>query len=628
MPIITDEQMKEISDVLGEAYSRESDAIGDSETPGTMTFEINKLNSFIDGNTPYLGLLSGFAITAYSGNQLQVASGVVIYDSNAYSVASSIISVAKTFQYDFAAACHYGFVIGFNKDDLDANAISYKSTLSNTLTASTSTYVEIDDTALLSSVAAPFTLTIDGESIEIWSVNSSNQCLIAPHYNSGTVVNSHAIGVSVFINKPLIPQVFFGLPVSASYQSGGDPTTFEYYPPVSEEDYLLICRGLATNPNTVDTARTPSLVGGISGVEDLREFVDVPSTDLFSTLEKSNIKAASNAAYYAASALSNSQSCINVLNALKEFTNLETGYTFEQYWNNRPFVAKSNYLRGESFNGITRFEFSDSFKNMYYNTYNSELLSTMAIFRGDIYGGTQTYGSPPSSVTGTYETVTAAVDGNLSYGTWIYRVTAVTASGESSISTATPVAIPVAAGSFNKVVLSWSAVSGALYYNVYRMGMSGVNYVEYLITSPGTVLTNSYEDKGTTSGTAVNRGIVFSGKTLNVATQLQLYVPPVSGNFNLFEDGAGLNTSYTESTTIQNELVFQVYGVKSDLTVGGPHSITVPQGTSRSTKYAVGSASDLYIGVYDVTFAPGTTLNIQSGNIMWSPYDLVVVQNI
>lgn len=625
--VLTDERMKEFSDILGEAYTQEQDAIGDTDTPGTMAFEIDKLNKYVDGNIPNLGILSGFDATLYSINQLDISSGVVVYDGTQYNIDSVIVSIAKTFKYDYGNLYQYGFIIAFDKNDLNSNSISFKSKLKTSLSANVSTYIEIDDVDLLS-YTPPFILTIGGEEIEIWSINDSDQCLVAPHYNNGTVINNHTAGVSVFINKPLIPQVFFGLPVDIAYQSGGNPSTFSYYPPVSSDDYLLLYRGIATHPNTITTARTPMIVGGLSGVEDLREFIDVPTSNLFTSLEQSNIKAAASAAYYAASALSNGQSSITILNALKEFTTTETGYSFTNYWNDRPFVKRSNFIRGESFYGVTRFEFSDNFKNMYYDIYGSDVLSTFAIFRGDMYDDSQTYGSPPTNVTGTYEPVLSALNGNLSYGTWVYRVSAVTTSGESSVSQAIPVIIPSSAGVLNKVILSWDSVSGALYYNVYRMGMSGVNYVEYLITTPGSVITNTYDDIGDTSGTAVNRGILFTGKKINIPVRLQLYVPPIDGNFNIFESGADLNNAYTEDTTIQNDLIFTVYGIKSDLTIGGPHTVTVPKGTERSTKYDIGSINNLYIGVYDVTFATGTNLNIQSGKVMWSPYDLITIQNI
>lgn len=624
MAILTDERMKEISDILGEAYTKEKDAIGDINTPGTMAFEISKLSSYVDGNIAKVGILSGFTASLASGNELDITSGVVVYNAIQYSVEASTVSISKTFQYNYGSSYQYGFIIAFSKDDLDSDSVSFKSKLSSSLTANVSSYIEIDDPELLS-YTPPFLLTIDGEEIEIWSVNTNSQALITPNYNNGTVISNHSSGATVFISKPLIPQVFFGLPVSSTYQSGGNPLTFSYYPPVSEIDYIFLYRGLATNPNTITTPRTPVIVGGMSGVEDLREFIDVPTTDLFNSMEQANIKAASSAAYYAASALSNSQSSINVLTAIKEFTSVETGYSFTNYWNDRPFVKRSNFLRGESFYGITRLEFSDHFKNMYYNTYNSELLTTFAIFRGDIYNGQQTFGSPPTNIVGTYEPVLSAVNGNLSYGTWIYRVSTVSVSGESSVSQAVLVKIPSSAGSLNKVMLSWGAVTGALSYNIYRMGMSGVNYSEYKI---GNSATNSYTDFGNAVGTAVNRGILFTGKTINNATRLQLYVPPIEGQFNLFMGSPSINSSFLNDTNIQNDLVFQVYGIKSDLTIGGPHTVTVPQGTGRSIKYDVGSINDLYIGIYDVTFSPGVNLNIQGGSIMWSPYDLIVIQNI
>ncbi len=629
MALLTDEKMKEISDILGEAYVKEKDAIGDTNTPGTMAFEINKLIKYVDGEIAGFGILSGCEPTINTNSSIKVGDGVVVYNYNQYNFSSSIISIFKTFQYDFDSSCHYGFIIAFNKDNLNSAALSYRSKLSSGLTAGVSTYIEIDDRDLLESFSPPFFLTIDGEEVEIWSVNANNQALIAPHYNSGTIVSNHSSGVSVFVNKPLKPQIFFGLPVELAYQSGGNPETFDYYPPVSEEDYILICRGLATNPNTIDTPRTPEIVQIVPGtysMEDIREFIDVPTTDLFTSLEKSNIKTSANNAYYAAAALSNSQSTINVLHSLRDFTSAETGYSFSSYWNDRPFVARSNFLRGESFYGITRFEFSDNMKRMYREVYFSELLTTFCIFRGDIYSGQKTINTPPQNLKATYEPVLLVGNGNMSPGTWIYRVSAVLAGGETSPSQYATVNIPLSAGNLNKVILSWDPVPGAIYYNVYRMGMSSVNYIEYLITALGSVVTNSYEDIGNSNLSPINRGIFFTGKTIETAARLQLYIPPVEGNFNIFE--GGVNTSYTNDTTIQNELIFTIYGIKSDLTIGGPHTVTVPQGTVRSTKFEVGSSSDLYIGVYDATFTPGTSLNIQGGNIMWSPYDLAVIQNI
>jgi len=209
--VLTDERMKEFSDILGEAYAQEKDAIGDTDTPGSMAFEIDKLNKYIDGVIPNLGILSGFEITLHpmSVSQLDIASGIVVYNGTQYSIDSTTVDITKTFQYDYSASNQYGFIIAFNKNDLNSNSVSFKSKLSTSLTGGVSTYIEIDDVDLLS-YTPPFFITIDGEEIEIWSINSSDQCLIAPHYNSGKVVNNHNSGAPVFINKPLIPENFLG----------------------------------------------------------------------------------------------------------------------------------------------------------------------------------------------------------------------------------------------------------------------------------------------------------------------------------------------------------------------------------------------------------------------------------
>jgi len=624
MAIITDEQMKELSDIVGRAYIQEQDAIGDLNTPGSMMYENQKLINYTNGEAAENGILSGCAATAGT-NTITVADGVVVYDYNQYNFLSYVVSISKTFQYPFDGSYQYGFVVVFNRADLAATALSYRTKLTTSVVANTDIYLELDDVTLLSSYTPPFHITIGSEDILIWSIDTVNsRALIAPNYNNGAVVSSHSAGAITFVSKPLVPQIIFGLPVSATYQSGGDPSTFQYYPPISEVDYIIISRGLVTNPNTVDVPRTPSIVN----IEDMRTFIDVPAVDLFTSTEKVSIQTAANSVLYTLTSISTSGSSVAVINALREFSSVETGADFATYWNNRPFVSQSNFLRGESFNGITRFEFSDDFKDAHYRLYGQELLNTFSIFRGDIFGGTATFGSPPAGLSGTYASVVSYLQGNLSYGTWIYRVTAVTVSGETSPSQAVSVVIPASSGPLNRVDLTWTAVVGALYYHVYRMGMSGVNFLEHRLTTAGALITNSYSDFGNTSGLTVNRGVWFTGNRVVNPVQLQVYVPPTSGNLNLFIAGQGLNPSFTQDTTIQNEVVLTIYGIKSDNTIGTAQTVTVPRGTARSTKFAVGTLNDLYIGVYDVTIAPGVDLNMQAGAIMWSPYDLITVQNV
>jgi len=83
MAIITDEQMKELSDIIGRAYTQEQDAIGDLNTPGSMMYENQKLIDYTNGDVAENGILSGCAATAGS-NTITVANGVVVYNYSQY----------------------------------------------------------------------------------------------------------------------------------------------------------------------------------------------------------------------------------------------------------------------------------------------------------------------------------------------------------------------------------------------------------------------------------------------------------------------------------------------------------------------------------------------------------------
>jgi len=497
--------------------------------------------------------------------------------------------------------------------------------LGTALTSGVSTQVEVSDVTSLSGYTPPFFLQIGAENIEIYAVDGSGNALISPSYNGGTPTLSHGIGDTVYVNKPVTPRLLVGMPVPQAY-STDVATTFAYYPPVPSADYIPIARGIVRNPNTVSVARTPELFA----IEDLRVLVDVPDSANFTAQESQLINNALGMFKVAVSYQTGFGTPKDVLESLRTWSDQETQDTFPNYWNDRPFSPVETYLRGESFWGISRLEFGDDFKQLYYDSYSTELLTTLAIFRGDIFGGDQTYGSPPSNLSGTFSIQTNPVLGNLSYGRWTYRVTAVTASGESSPSSAVSIDILQSAGSLNSVILSWDAVSPApLYYHVYRIGSEAYRFIEHRLTAPGDVTGTTYTDTGNTLGTTVRRGLIMMGRTLSSPTRLVLYVPPMTGQFNDFMGGGSLTSTYTDADTVtQNEMVVTVYGIKDDGTIGGPHVVTIPKGTARSTKFSIGGQYDEYIGLSDVSVAPGSDLTLLAGSVSWSPYDLFTIQNV
>lgn len=625
MSVISDEQMKQLSDLIGQVYVKIRDAVGDTSTPGTATFESERLSRYAASLLPIEGLVSGFAASIpVDTSNMRIASGIVRYgDANSTSDVVEV-SIARTFQYAFDATCRYGVVAVLQRSELGQSAVAARTSLATALTGGASTQVELADPTMTADYSVPFFLQVGSENIEIYAVDSSNVCLISPSYNGGNPTQSHASGETVYVNKPVMPRIIVGMPVPQAY-STDVADTFAYYPPVPAADYISIARGIVRNPNTVSVARTPVLFA----IQDLRELVDVPATDNFTSAEAQSISNAVGMFKLAVNYQTGFGTPGDVLEALKTWSDQETQETFPNYWNDRPFAPVETYLRGESFWGISRLEFGDDFKRIYYDTYSNELLTTLAIFRGDIFGGQQTYGSPPSSISGSYTVQTDPALGNLSYGRWTYRVTAVTASGESSPSSAVSVSIPQSAGMLNSVELSWDSVVGALCYHVYRIGSEAYRFLEHRLTSDGEVVGTTYSDVGDTLGTSVRRGLLMLGNTLIGPTHLIVYVPPMSGSFNQFMGGGDLSSSYTDSDTItRNEMVVTIYGLKEDGTVGGPHEVTIPKGTIRGTKFAVGGQYDEYVGLQDVSVVAGSELTLLSGSVAWSPYDLFTIQNV
>ena len=626
MAIITDEQMRQWANLVGQAYIAAKDAVGDATTPGTSLFEINRLYRYVYDQMPTEGIVSGCDIsiatdTAYAS----VAAGSVRYADLPIVFPQTDVSIAKTFQYPFAATAQYGIVLAFDRSDMAQTTQAVRTSLVLALVADTSVSVRLTDATAMTQFTPPFTIHVESETIDIWAVDSNGDGLVYPSYNSGTVDLDHAIDSVAYVSKPLMPHVLFGLPVDIAYQSGGDPTTFDYYPPVSVQDYVLIGRGLVDNPSTTTTARTPVLIA----VEDQRDIIDDPAAAIFTDDEKQAIGASIDMFGTLLGYQSGFTTARDVVDQMVNWSNNQTGQTFPAYWNDRPFMPTENYVRGESFWGLARMEFDDAFKEAYYDVYSSELMKTLAIFRGDIAGGQVTYSHPPTGITASPEIMPNITAGNISYGQWTYRITTVTAQGESSPSAAVTVNIPAASGSMNRIVMSWTAVTGATSYEVYRLGAEGTTFVERRLTTDGEVTTTTYTDTGHVVGTGIRRGVLITENALTVPSQLVVYVPPVDGDFNSFRDGVGLSPATIDGdTSIQNEMIFTIYGLKSDGTIGGPHTVTVPKGTTRSTRFLVGLATDLYVGLHDVTVAAGTSITLLGGSICWSPYDMAVIQNL
>ena len=627
MAIMTDEQMRDISSILGTCYVRYNDAIGDTLSPGTSLFELQKMRKYASNFLPDEGVISGCIISDTVGHdKIVISDGIVRFDGENISYSEEELPIDRSFVHSFGATDRYGVVVGFKRDEIAAVRDAVRTSLATSVTNGVSSSITLSNTNATEGFIFPFHATIGTENIEIWSIGTGGELLVSPSYNGGFVAQDHTAGETVFVSRPLSATVFFGLPVASAFQTGS-PSTFQYFPPVSERDTIIIGRALIDNPNTASVARVPL----VFAYEDLREIItQTAGSEMFTQTEAQSIIQSIDSIFSILSHPSGFGTPGDVLSAIISWSLQETGIGFESYWNNRPFKASGNYIRGVSYSGISRMEFDDQFKELYRGMYGSDLLTTMAIFRGDIHGGALSYLDPPENILASFAAHLSAVDGNLSYGTWTYRVSAVSVDGESSPSSSVTLEIPKSSGSLNSVTLTWDAVAGATYYHVYRFGESGTNAIEYRLTADSEVTGTTYEDKGVAPVLGVKRGIKTTGKTIETASPLYVYVPPMEGNYNMFLDGESISSSFTDDSTVtRNEVTFTIYGIKSDGTIGGPHTVNVPKGTVRNTKFSIGSPSvDLYVGIHDVTVSVGTDVELSGGRVLWSPYDLIVIQNV
>ncbi len=132
--------------------------------------------------------------------------------------------------------------------------------------------------------------------------------------------------------------------------------------------------------------------------------------------------------------------------------------------------------------------------------------------------------SAPGTVTATPSTT----GGTLATGTYYYKVTASTSSGET---TASPEASAAVTGPTGSVALSWGAVTGATGYVVYRGTSAGGEHVYY------TTATNSYTDTNATSSSG-------SPYTVNTTNQVLLHHIDVEGEVDHDLFFTGMNNSY------------------------------------------------------------------------------------
>jgi hypothetical protein len=138
-----------------------------------------------------------------------------------------------------------------------------------------------------------------------------------------------------------------------------------------------------------------------------------------------------------------------------------------------------------------------------------------------------------------------------------------------------------------------------------------------------------YLDDGNISGEILRRGIKLTNRIALEPRKLSVYVPYVDNlsSSNVVFNGSTTGIATTDNQTIKNELIVTV--IAQNGANGEPTTLTatVPKGSERNQRFALGNDLQVFDRVIDAYVTPGTDLTrINNGPILWDIYDLITIE--
>ena len=162
-------------------------------------------------------------------------------------------------------------------------------------------------------------------------------------------------------------------------------------------------------------------------------------------------------------------------------------------------------------------------------------------------------------------------------------------------------------------------------------GLTSINNGSSWTGSGGTAYykVRGYLDDGNVSGEILKRGIKLTNRIALEPRKLSVYVPYVEDltSSNVVFNGSTTGIATTDDQTIKNDIVVTVIaqnGENGELTT---LTTTVPKGTARNQRFALGNDLQVFDRVIDAYVTPGTDLTrINNGPILWDIYDLITIE--
>lgn len=463
--------LTKVAQSLGVSFDLKNNVIGSQTTPNSAAFNLSQISSILIKGAPQFGVYdetNGTGIsTAFSfyfdntKKSFYFSPGNVFYQAQLKLVASQYIPAVSSF--DIAGEKFFNF------------------------------YLDYSDFVLANQIYTSTVVSVNGLSVVVNQLPDSK--LIANLQQAS--LNGYIVGIDHI--DPNTLTIYFLQNVS-SYVSAQSTINLIFQPCLK---YITTTSSNGTTPPMLDVPNTgipiaQALLGisssfGYSVISTSKTFVGFPifsnPSQYFPTTSAYNaFLTAVNNALASINQIQQYSFESNVLNSFYNYTKTisSAAQSFDDYWHSQPYTPQANFEYGLNFNGLQQTYFDSRFKDLWYALNNTTLTKTLAMFRGDIYGG--------SSRTLSSNSLSASVASALDYsgkstlynGSWSYGVSAVNGTGEYN-----PNFVNGQNFTLNQLVnnyISWTSLTAIsptpLYFHVYKNVYSPTGYIQQRLTQP------------------------------------------------------------------------------------------------------------------------------------------------
>ena len=467
MASVSDNFLVNLSQSLGVSYNLKKNVLGSTSSPNSALFNLLQLRSILIKGKPIFSVLEAddsFATIDYNStlNVFQFSKGKVFYNANLISVPSQTCQAYSSF--DEPGIKYFKFYLDYTDFSLAATVFTCN------IESTSENVIIVDQLPSINYLNNFKQVNLNGYLVGIQSIDiNTNEIILNQD------VSSFAYSGSV-VNLIFLPTIKY-LVTSSTY---GNPPDLD----IPSTGIIL-----ASSKLNIDSLGNYSLIGSVDKLfvpypeysSPIDFFPNAASYQAFVTTVNNAIKIYTKVqSYDIESALVN-----GFVNYTTGITTIKT--TFDNYWHNRPYTPTGIFQYGLGYQGLQKVDFDSRFKDFWYFYKNTDLTRTMAIFRGDIYGGNSYVGQVLGSFPGVVSSknyVDYSDTSSLMNGTFSYGVSAVTPSGEYN-----PIFVSTSNFYFNKKVnnyISWtsSSISNLLFFHVYKNNKSLNGFTQSRLTDP------------------------------------------------------------------------------------------------------------------------------------------------